>query len=171
MELITNLKNSLRIRFGSPSPAELATMSMPSEAEIREAECIAAHPFAHPDVIGKRGPTTQSTDLQQTRMYTMFPALDKVVFSEHGEVGTQYQLWYVRTMEIWAERKADEHKQAVLELSDSSEVQLEMGQYRLDVIDHWDGARRRKAQRVVDAWRRFVPAFGKAYPRPEAISA
>lgn len=71
-------------------------------------------------------------------------------------------------MEIWAERQAEHYRQAVLNMSDRSEAELEMDQHRLEVIEFFDGGRTKLAKRVVESWRRNYPAFNAAY-LPEAI--
>ena len=169
MQLIANIINKLKVRYGNLSPHELAVLTMPSEVEIREAECIADHPLAMPDVIGTRGCMSSSDEDHQLFSTIKFPALGPVIQCER-EVGTKYQLWYVRTMEIWAERKAEHYRQAVLDMSAESEEQLKADQLRLEIIDILEGDRMREAQRVAASWRRFHPPFNAAYPH-EAIPA
>ncbi len=167
MEIIANIINKLKVKFGNLSQHELAVMNMPSEAEIRQAECIADHPFAMPDVIGKRGCQTQTSDEMHIRVMFHFPKLGEVVQRE-GTVGSKYQYWYLKVMEIWAERQAEHYRQAVLDMSAESEGQLQMDQHRLEVIEFLDGGRTQRAKKVVAAWRRSSPGFNAAYPQ-EAI--
>lgn len=166
MEII----NKMKVKFGNLSQHELAVMNMPSEAEIRQAECIADHTLAMPGALGKQGCMTQSSDQMQIRAMFHFPKLGEVVQSE-GKVGSKYQYWYLRTMEIWAERQAEHYRQAVLDMSAESEGQLKMDQHRMEVIEFLDGGRTQLAKKVVAAWRRSSPGFNAAYPKEEAIPA
>ncbi len=164
MEIIAYIINKLKVRFGNLSQHELAVMNMPTESEIRQAECIASHPLMLPDVIGTRGCCTQSSDQMQVRVMFHFPKLSEVVHRER-EVGTKYQLWYVKVMEIWADRQDELYRQAILDMSAESEGQLAMDQHRLEVIEFFDGGRTKLAKKGVASWRRNSPAFNTAYPR------
>ncbi len=74
MDIIAHIINKLKVRFRKLGQFELALMSMLTEAEIRQAECIADHPLAMPDVIGMRGCITQSSDEMQIRVMFTSPS-------------------------------------------------------------------------------------------------
>ncbi|KQP21380.1 hypothetical protein [Pseudorhodoferax sp. Leaf265] len=154
MEFIRNIQNRLRICFGNPSPAELATMSMPTEDEIRQAECLASH---QPSLRVYKD--TESS----WRISHIFPDVRAVAHAEGMEM-TPYALWYVRVMEIWGARQEDVEQQAIREMSYVSEAQLELDQTRHEMIELLVGKRARFARSVAGNYRANVPAYRKRYP-------
>lgn len=86
-------------------------------------------------MIGSNGPTTQSSRMLKKHMWIMYPTLDKVVFSEHGKVGTKVSNVIRRHHGNLGGAQGSATAEAMLDLSDDSVLQLQTGQYRLDLIE------------------------------------